>query len=222
DVDVIGEIFLVRLLQRTPATAERERPEGGAVVGLLRPEHPPTLRRATLDVIGPRQPDRRFVRFRAARRELHPSHLGSHLGHQPLRQLLLRTIGEVVVVVVGDFICLGGGGVDHLHYAIAKTAGHGSAGARIQDPPSVGGEEPYAFAALDARVGKIEEPRKDGCLFGADGGRHVVTGRMLIPATFSRYPLSNRSAFGRAVAARRLVSSSSASGSTPSASSSCR
>ena len=65
-VEVFGKVGLIRLLQRPPPPAERERAEGRPVIGLRRRDDAPALRLPTLDVIGARQPDRRFVGFGAA------------------------------------------------------------------------------------------------------------------------------------------------------------
>src|SRR2546430_9384847 len=104
---------------------------------------------------------------------------------------------------------------------MAKAGDHGTAGACVQDLPSIRGEEPDAVTPLDVWVGMIQESRKDGGLFSADGSRHFVT-RMVTRATFSRYASSKRSALARALVARRRVSSSNAPGSTPSPPTSCR
>ena len=66
EVEVFGKVGLIRLLQRPPPPAERERAEGRPVIGLRRRDDAPALRLPTLDVIGARQPDRRFVGFGAA------------------------------------------------------------------------------------------------------------------------------------------------------------
>ena len=140
---------------------------------------------------------------------------------------LLRLVGEVVVVHVRDALGLLGRRGDELGDAVAEAGHHGAARAGVEDLACRRWCEPDALAALDVRVRQVEE-----------AGKHARGVRATVRRTRSRSAAMRRPVGRRATASRnrsrschdacrvafasRCVSSSRPSGSTPSASSSCR
>ena len=105
DVQMIGEVRRVRLLQGAPA-GEREGAHRRAVIRLRRRDHAPALGLAPVHVVDPGQLQGRLVRLGPARDEPHARHLGRDDLEHAVGQPLLRLAGEVVVVEVGDALGL--------------------------------------------------------------------------------------------------------------------
>src|SRR5581483_2812635 len=167
-----------------------------------------------------------------------PGHLRSHDLEQAVGEALLRFVREMVVVEVRDLLGLPLGGRHELRHAVAEAGDHGPARAGVQDPATVGREEPHPLAALDARVLEVEKPGEDARVVRPDRlpyhsrpplgpSQPTVRGssaafRPRTRATSFRKRSSRCRAMALLWGMRRRLSSSSASGSTPSASSSCR
>ena len=232
EVQMVRQVRGVRLLERA-ASAQRERSHRGPVVGLRGRDHPPAVRLAPLHVVQPCELQGRFVRLGTTGHEPDPRHLRRRDLQQSVGQTLLRLAREVVVVEVRDRAGLLRSRRDDLRHAMPQTRDHGAARASVEDAPTVGGAQPHPSATFDVRVRKVEEPWEHLGVLGADRSGHRPPHRCPSPhpraardrpgwscATSRRNQSRSRDDIRLLSTARRFVSSSSASGSTPSASSS--
>ena len=170
-MQVRGQVRPERLLERRPAR-QRQRGHGRPVVRLRRGDDPPPLGRPPFDVVAPGQAQGRLVRLRPPGHQLHSGHLGGYHLDQPIGQPLLRFVGEVVVVHVGDPFGLLGGRGDQLGGSVAQARDHGTARARVQDPGPVGRPEPDALAPFDVGMLHVEEPVEDAAAVRTDRAHH--------------------------------------------------
>ena len=192
DVEVIGEIGPERAVQ-PGAAGQRQGRHRRPVVGLGRGDHLPAIGLAALDVEAPRQPQGGLVRLGAAGDELDERTVAGGKGGQLCGQLLLRRVGEALIVDERHPSRLLARGGREVGPPEAQRGCHRSPAHRIQIPLTVRALEPDAVAGNDQRVAAIELERQDAGLTRRDDRRQ------LLPARSSAASPSRPLALGRQI-----------------------
>ena len=187
DVEVIGEIGPERTVQPGAAGQSQGR-HRRPVVGLGRGDHLPAIGLAALDVEAPRQPQGGLVRLGAAGDELDAREVAGGKGGQLGGQLLLRRVGEALVVDERHPSRLLARGGREVGPPEPQRGCHRSPAHRIQIPLTVRALEPDAVAGDDQRVAAIELERQDAGLTRRDDRRQLLRLAHRLPLLLSSGP----------------------------------
>src|SRR5205085_11184945 len=123
DVRLLEQVWRERTLEAGPP-GERERGHRRAVVGLSRRDHPPAAGLTALHVIAAGKAQGGLVRLRAAGDEVHSREALRRHRHELAGELLLRRVGEPLVVDEGELARLLGGGRRDVPPPMSKRRGH--------------------------------------------------------------------------------------------------